>query len=374
MNESGIEAVALTPYDSLFFGDGRGVPITGDVDTLPYPPPLTLSGAILTMLVREKGPADVLRKMKFGEDEEERGEVLRLAFYGPILEYRGEHWVPAPRDLVIVWARRDSAKLMPMTPVSGEGSGYRGQLPPRIMGTDRVPLYDQDQFPTIVKLEALLSRYPRLPLIVRNPPRLTLEDRLGIALDRSRGVVERGMIYRTSHLRVQEEDGVRASFLMLSPPLDGRDTLPDFDSRVIRLGGEGRGAEARRLRAGWASRLFQDRELKPGAMVRVILLSPAIYLRNGVPVSRPDLDELEESVRFLEDRTFSGKPVMVSGWNSVLGRARTMYPAVPAGTVYTLQITGRMSSLELMLAFWRSSLYWDRGMGSPIVLEVSKNE
>ena len=364
--------VIIQPYDSLFFGGGIGVPLRGSSRSLIHPTPLTVSGSILSLLIEIEGEDRVLtqRAMEGSnlEELEERGMALNYAFYGPLIIHRNEFWVPAPRDLIINWARRKDMKLE-VIPQDAKSGGYGTDLEPPLLGPDDLYLYDHFDFP-LAPLEELTSSYAYAnSMLIKGAPRIYTERRLGITLDRSKGAVEMGFLYRTIHIRGQESKRGRMSYAMISIPVDGREEVSDL-SGVTRLGGEGRVAlittENRSIR--W---LGSDRQLKEGDEVKVILISPAIYLGNdGTTTSTPDVSELPGRPEFVSPRVISSRPLMISGWNFRLRRARRMYAAVPPGTVYRMRVREPVEMWDLMISFWKLSLYWDRGMGSPLFLKV----
>ncbi len=372
MDQVSSKVVVVQPYDSLFFGGGIGVPLRGDSRSLIHPIPLTVSGSILSLLMEKKGKDHVLtRKAMEGsnlEELEEKGMALRYALYGPLILYRGEFWVPAPRDLIINWAKRGDMELE-VIPQNAEPGGNENGLEPPLLGPSDLYLYDHFDFP-IAPLKELTSSYLYgNTMVVRNMPRIYTESRLGIALDRSKGAVKMGFLYRTTHIRGQESRHGRMSYAMISIPLDGREKISDL-SGVTRLGGEGRPAliTTENLSLRW---LGADRRLNEGDEIKVILVSPAIYLNsNGTTTNVPDVSELPGRPEFIPPKVISSRPLMISGWNLRLKRARRMYSAVPPGTVYRMKVRESVRMWDMMISFWKLSLYWDRGMGSPLLLKV----
>ncbi len=361
-----MKLLTLKPLDSLFFGGGKGVPLSGDSSSLYHPLPWTVSGALIT-LAYSKG-LNVISKSEWSEEEEERCDILNYAFYGPFVHYKGMLWVPAPRDFVIKEFRMSSPNkiefmLLEQAKLKDAGDGYHEELPPLVLSQDDYHLYDHVRNP-LVPLSSLKG-----PTSVVDPPVINGEGRIGIKLDRSRGVVEAGMLYRTTHIRVPED----FSYAMVPfRKVNGRPEISSSNplnlTGVVRLGGEGRPSLVKTVESEELESLMNSK-VSAGKVVRVILVAPAIYLKGEKTVSLPDLKGLPGNPSWVGPQVVTGKPIRVSGWSLASGRAKRMFSAVPSGTVYYLKVEKEVTVSDFLAEFWRLSLYWDRGFGSPL-LEV----
>lgn len=379
------KVVMLEPYDSLFFGGGVGVPLGGYSPSMLHPSPMTVSGAILSFLVDNLGRNSVLSQSALSnpgdmEQLEERGMAVRFAFHGPFIYYSNGFWVPAPRDLVIVWAKkgRMNLRVPEIDPSEGrpspESSTYKGDAPSPLIGPGDLLLYEHFELPLINVEELNSGYYDGERILIREMPAVHGEDRLGIGIDRNTGTVRRGLLYTTTHIRVEESQAERMKYAMLSVPVpgDGKAEVPsalpgNVELRgITRLGGEGRPALLTVREKLFNP--FPSWELEKDEMVRMLLISPAIYAGgNGTTTSTPDLTGLPGRPEFVGPRLITSRPLRISGWSPSLGRARKMFSAVPPGTVYYLRVRERVRAGDLLMAFWKLSLYWDRGMGSPLL-------
>ncbi|GEM_PF-5432583 len=395
------KVVLIEPFDSLFFGGGIGVPLGGSSRSMPHPTPWTVSGAVLSLLVRKHGLDSVLNSSGGGdvESEEEKGRYIKYAFYGPLIYFSEELWVPAPRDLEVVWAREDEMKLRALKAeawdksMSGRvregddgqsatphemlvGESYRNDLPPIVLSPDSIYLYDHFELP-LIRLRDIDDYGDSLGiLLLRGAPKIYPEERLGIKMDEERGSVEEGMLYRTVHIRVQEGERDlryrRMGYAMISIGMADKEVIPDVHG-IERLGGEGRPAGIFTDSGRHIQQFRGGEELQPGEVLKVVLVSPAIYMRDKWRTTTlPDISGLPGRPEWIGPRVVTSAPRRLSGWSIPLGRARKMYSAVPPGTVYFLRMSEGADKMEFLLEFWRLSLYWDRGFGSPVVVKLRR--
>lgn len=339
--------LTLKPLDSLFFGPNLGLELSSNAASLLFPLPWTVSGALIAHLVSKKGTLSEILESDASLEREERGELTKLMFYGPFLIHARCKWFPTPYDLKY-------------EPAGSSGALYSSQLPPIIEVVEKIPAWID---------EARLEKYVRGEEIEVDSgweePKLLEEVRLGIAVDDSTRTAMRGFLYTSRHLRMQDSAiGILAAW-KTGEPLDL--------SGIVRLGGEGKASiiEVEDWNPSW----FEDERIERGSVVKLVLISPAIYWdSSGKTSRRPPNERLEKLPGRPEVCKSRGRelvigpsPVMVSGWDLARRRARRMYAAVPAGTTIYLRLKEETGRWELTREFWKLSLYWERGFGSPLV-------
>ncbi|MEM2219627.1 MAG: type III-B CRISPR module-associated protein Cmr3 [Candidatus Korarchaeum sp.] len=349
--------IELEPLDTVFFGDARGMELNIGGRSLSIPLPWTVSGALLShYLLRTGKYGDVMRGCENvnGECEsEEKGEATVFAFYGPFLHFKDRYWFSPPADLV-----RDGGKVGLIRFRVG-GSGYAQQLPSVYLPLDAEP------YGMLVDHEFLNCYANGKITKPRSEDHFDHEERrVGIHIDDSKRVVKTGYTFSCVHRRPRF--GLRYAVLIWEKE------ERDFNfSGILRLGGEGRVAKvSERGLKEVDGRFFwlDNRELEAGNYVKVVLLSPAIYRSGDRDIRAPDhqmLQKLPGRPELL--MTVGGRATMVSGWNMRAKRARKMYAAVPPGTVYYFKLNEKVNRLDLTLSFWKLSLFWERGFGSPLV-------
>ncbi len=353
--------VEFRPLDSLFFGGNIGLDLGSSASSLEFPLPWTVSGAILSHLIRESGEPSRFLKVGSTLEMEEGGELTKLMFYGPFLIVKKgtspdtptERWYPAPYDLV----------YRPIKLFDKQIKGvYSAQLPPVIATMEEPPTWiDEGRLLAYARGEEV---QPPSPQSKRETP-IVAERRLGITLDDGTRTAARGLIYSSRHIRLD-----RASIGVLAAWKDGNGLSV---SGVVRLGGEGRPSEVNS--SIWVPEWLKEERIKGDSVVRIVLLSPAIYRGpNGTFARRPPDEALSKLPGRPEICRLRGRelvigppPEMISGWDYARRRAKRMYPAVPAGTVIYLRLREEADRWELTREFWHLSLYWERGLGSPMV-------
>jgi len=342
------ELISLKPLDSLFFGDNMGLDLNSPGGGLRFPLPWTVSGALLyahIMSVHNLGSSYGLTS-NWDEGVEERGDLTGFMFYGPFLIWRGKKWFPCPLDL--------SVSVEGLQP-SQNPKLYSSQLPPIMPREDKCKWIPHD----------LLERYSegnKVEPINEVEEPIFEEKRLGIHLDDVNRTVVEDFLYTSRHIRLKDASiGV-----LVASKGEARIEVPP----LIKLGGEGRPVRVTRER--WTPKWLSNDVLKAGSVVKVVLLSPAIYRKNGKDVRIPEL-KLPGKPELLESRSalvISGPPVLVSGWDLKRARARKLYAAVPPGTVFYLKLSEDVGRWELTYNFWRLSLFWERGFGSLLISPV----
>ncbi len=362
----------LIPYDSSFFGDSRGLGRGGQGSTLRFPTPWTLSGAALYLYAALTGDWSSAGASK-SEAEEERGEATDFTFYGPFLRCSGRLWFWPPQDVVVrdVGGRK---ALRVLQPVQRDARGYHRWLPPIVQTKEDEPV---SGMLSLEALRAYLKEKPEIGDPVRDVVSLSEERRLGLTISETTGTSEQGLLYTSVHLRppkVMVNGGVAdISFCALISRKSGEE-LRELDG-IVRLGGEGRPARVTTHTMAEPLPWLQDEELEAGDVVKLVLLSPAIYRDGRVGVSHPDLSGLPGRPEYVRVNGhilwIVGRPWKLSGWSLKARRARPMYSAAPPGSVYYVRLGEPASRLELTLAFWRRSLFWERGFGSPMVVRAS---
>lgn len=362
-----MKLIELEPLDTVFFGDPRGMELNLGGKSLRLPLPWSISGALLYFYILNGGS---LNDVRIGcEDDaeecisEEKGESTVFAFYGPFLSYGGRYWFNAPADLIL-----KDGKVTLLKPYDGKG-GYRDFLPRIYLPEGSEPLIDE-----FVDHEFLESYAEGRIIELKGKVTFDFEERrIGIHIDDSKRTVKAGYTFSCVHRR--PKFGLKYSMLVAEK------SRRDFKfSGIVRLGGEGRAAKI--TERNWKPNWLERSLLKGGTTVKVVLVSPAIYRRNGKDTRIPDISNLPGKPKLCtldipkgnkkngnggNELVIGRGPIFISGWDLPRNRARRMYAAVPPGTVYYLKLEDDVDRAELTLSFWKLSLFWERGFGSPLV-------
>ncbi len=331
--------LVMEPLDVLFFRDARAFGAGADhrARALLPPPPTTLHGALRTFLAWQRGwrPGMPLDPALGSADDP---GPLRVR--GPFLARRvgAEVWTrhPFPADAVAL-ASGEDLWVAPRQ-VGSEDWVYSDagrELAWARAGADETLA---DQAPAALEVGELL-RYlrgekVRLGESGRRGFGLGLarpEPRVGVALDRLSRTAREGFLYTAEFARLLPE-----AVLVGDAWLDGG-SLPE--KGLLPLGGEGRlvtfCAEADYdWEIGEASRAVSG-----ARHVRLYLLTPAPFPAGSWP---PGIEEGGEGIlagrRVRVVAACLGRPVRVSGFDLARGRPRPSRRAVPAGSVYRLEL------------------------------------
>jgi len=354
-----MKLVELEPLDTVFFGDARGMDLNIGGRSLRFPLPWTVSGALLSHYLLITGRAEDVNKgcRDLGDCEsEEKGENTVFAFYGPFLSYGGSYWFSSPADIAL---RADSSGrgVVQIEVRKVRSDGYAGYLPEIYLPFDAEPyagrLVDHEFLESYA--DGKLKQPKELDEEI-----LSEERRVGIHIDDSRRTVKAGYTFSSIHIR--PKPGLKYAVLVAEKE------RRDFSfSGIIRFGGEGRVARA--SEGSWIPSWLRRRGLKAGDIVKAVLISPAIYRKGSLNCRIPDVRNLPGRPELLGagKLVIGGRAVMVSGWDLRTVKARRMYAAVPPGTVYYMRLNQDADRAELTLSFWRLSLFWERGFGSPLI-------
>jgi CRISPR-associated protein Cmr3 len=168
------------------------------------------------------------------------------------------------------------------------------------------------------------------------------DPRLGIALDKERRTAADGQLYTAETVAL----GRGVGFLVAVTGADG--LLPD--AGLLRLGGDGRGAEVHSVSADWPqpddalwSRIEQE------GRFRLLLTTPGLFPEGWRLPGVAD-DGVWRGPDGLQARLVAAavpRAGVVSGWDLALRRPKAAARVVPAGSVYWFEaMTGEASGLR----------------------------
>ncbi|WP_431887559.1 type III-B CRISPR module-associated Cmr3 family protein [Nocardiopsis alba] len=324
--------VTLDPHDTVQVRDGRAFAAgAGGVAHSVRPWPSTVAGALAAALGGEP-------------------ESLR----GPFIAHRdGMEWspyFPAPLDLVTepdavdVWRLRhprvggggavhedggeDDARIRTDLQASGHPDLVPLSLPEGVEEADPlgglVPGGALESYlhGTLVEAGDVASQdeWDR----VAEP--VTAESRIGVALDPESRTVKSGLLYRTTHLRLEED----WAFAVHLTPRPGRHRSVEEVSDPVRFGGLSRLADIASAQVvGWPD----PPEDFPDGKVLLYVATPAVWHTGWVP-------PLPEGARLVSAVIGDSLPVATASPvrdHKNFQRTRTMAWAVPPGSIYLLQ-------------------------------------
>jgi CRISPR-associated protein Cmr3 len=358
----------IEPLDVLFFRDSK--PFTAGESfraKSAFPPtPYPFVGAI-----RSRVLADVLPQVGSNLDayrehitnrvnHQELNEIVtvlgdaegygKLEFRGPFLarqkpDKRYEFLFPAPLDLF---------EKQQLNPLDKLPSGVLFNPP---AGSTRSPtlLWSRESLGSELKDVFLGSQGLKRYLMSEMPHKedldkefLLRELRVGIALEPGRRTVKEGMFYMPEMLRLDDNpQHGRAGFILEVMNLEQLKNYTLQDG-LLQLGGEGRAARYEIIENSDPLAEMEKEELRNilkeqierTKRFKLYVASPAIF-QNGWLPDFIDQTNLEGDVAGVHVRLISaavGKSLPIGGWDLANNRPKTMYKAVPPGSVYFFEL------------------------------------
>lgn len=331
----------IEAQDTLTFGDGKSAGFGEPMQTLPMPLPSTIAGFVRTRLGTNAQ----------GKFEWTHAQARAQEVFGPWLasldmwsESIKEHYFPAPLDAVFFSQEGQSDKLRrlqlaPCSPQAGEQTNLSDEY--QLVGFKK-PQTSNPGKPARGPLMwswSELKRWLEAPdedaLI--NPSSLGIsalpkERRIHVSIDPEQLTAADGALFQTEQLRfIRKLETTKAPQWQRLSIIFG--TRGEADpSRLVgasTIGGERRIAHVRSSQ----SDALTPPQLKGASLVRVVLLTPALFEQGW----RPSAETLGPHAKLIAAKV--GRPVPVSGWSfEHRGPKPTRYMA-PAGSVYWIELT-----------------------------------
>lgn len=363
------ELLELKPVDTVTLRGNRLFADASHGDAVMPPWPSVLAGALRARILvdggvgfedfarREARNPEVARVVGPGPDQPGSFRVTCVGLAGPRFVEGGDGpeptsertgYFPLPADLV---ALRDGRglRIERLVPVRAEelGGSSSNALPMVPVHRSAEPVKPVAGVWISAKgLAAHLRGEPVEAGAAVESKYLWLRDaRLGIALDGATRTVLEGMLYTTETVALAP--GV--SFLVGVAGAEG--VLPR--DGLVRLGGDGRGAEVRacgalidRANAPWAQRPRGDR-------FRIVLATPAVFEGGWLPTGvRPEGGSFVLTLGGLRARLVAAavpRHEVVSGWDVSRNRPKPAVRVVPQGAVYWFErLEGPLDALETL--------------------------
>jgi len=338
--------IAITPLDTLFFRDGRPFSMGDDTwaDGIFPPLPSTIYGAMRSAYIANKGD---LRKFKNGEMKNFIGSVTEHGSFkikGIFIQRGSDIFYPLPRDLV---KDKDSKnkdnknKAHTMKMETAESLFFTNAVtknlifPKNIENAESVDggFLDEITLGEYLNAEAHVYLYNNMCDFVLNEPKT------GIKRSNDTRTTEEGHLYRVGMNRLAQMNRDKSiNEVSILVDYEGLDDFPD--NGILRPGGEAKSAIIKRVTNFKIPDLLQEskEKIKKNKKFKLYFATPAILENGWLP---KDIDILFWKKDGLKLKLLSaalGKPIMVGGWDMAKNKPKPMRKAVPAGSVYYLEI------------------------------------
>lgn len=340
----------LDPLDTWFFREAKPFDTIGAPElSSQFPPPAaTVSGALKTLIGRQKGIDWRQFRPRNNPDEAVHPDYARLAqlqLCGPFVSLNAEPLFPVPAFLLHQATKGYRRLVIGKTPVETDlGKVRLPELPADCRNQGFKPM--DNAWITREGLERLLAGDLPDPSTIKTAKELyTAESRLGIGRDNQTGCVKADdhLLYQTRHIRPCDKLGLIAGVAGVEA---------DLKPEAVRLGGEGR------MTLLTATGQPLDLPSAPTAPAQttgliLLLLTPAdldsCWRLPGCKPQCPDdrwngdnkiwqltLHGVELNVQ----SAILGKPRREGGWHLAERKSRRVESLVPAGSAWFCTVSG----------------------------------
>jgi CRISPR-associated protein Cmr3 len=343
--------IAITPLDTVIFKDGKPFDKSEDAwsNSMLLPTPSTIYGA-LRAIYYSQHPDEL--KSYYSDGAEDKTKNLKInAIY---LKYNNDILFPMPSDCVKLKNENIFKKLK-----YKKSNLTNSILPNLLFSEDEVEnvsdyFFDEISFEDYIDGREEFSAID-LTQIISN------ENKIGISRNSKTKTVDEGLLYRVNLLRYEDKNKNKLQIIV---DFEG---LEIDNEGLLRIGGEAKAAYYREIEDG-----LKHYDINEGNIFKLYLLTPAIFSKGWIP---KNIDEktLEGNINGVKVKLLScavGKPQYMGGWDIKENRAKPMFKAVPAGSVYYFEvIDGDVKDLHLKSI---SDYYRKEGYGIAVVVGEEK--
>ncbi len=375
-----IKQWCFSPLDTWFFKEAIPFDSVGatQLGTILLPPPArTVAGAIRTLIGENQGVdwKEFNANHKLAEEIGYSDHLGKLRLTGPYLLLDGERLYPVPLILLEgksennpdqknaepELSKKSSSVKKFTTKLKSKQPEKKKVVPEKVepekksfvylhpgkpvkcdLGTVRLPAKVhqlegakpiEDAWLTAGDFEQVLSgKKPKE--IIYNRDLFTLENRVGLALDRKTRIAKEHQLYQNQHIRIHHHKK-----LQIGMQVDGiEEKLHPTAKKLIHFGGEGRLAE---VSISEANHKITSPVVKSDKHIFLTLLTAANLGQSGLLNDSFKQDNEHGKIKGVELKMVSavlGKSIREGGWDLVNGIPRPVVSLVPAGSVWFCEV------------------------------------
>lgn len=340
--------IIITPFDTLFFRDGR--PFTMGDDTWAegvFPPSSsTLYGTMRTSYIAYKGD---LRRFKNRAMKSTIGtpeDYGSFSIKGVYIRCGNDIFFPLPRDLVRAknpQTVEDKKKVFKMKTEPAQGLFITNSVIPQLLFSDASETIEtvDDGFIDGESLVDYLNATNNNFSYKQKSEFVHIEPKLGIKRSAHTHTTEEGHLYRVGMNRlafIHPDRTIQDVSILVD--YTGLDDFPD--NGMLRPGGEAKSAVIKKVDDFRKPELTQETKNKiyKDKRFKLYFATPGVFKNGWLPEKMNEStliwEKGESKLKLLSAAL--GKPIMVGGWNMVNNRPKPMRQAIPAGSVYYFEM------------------------------------
>jgi len=309
----------INPFDTFFFRDGKPFTMGDDnwADGIFPPSPSVIYGALRTAWISEQ--ADGFTEKNIVESE-------KLKVKGIFIEFnKNSIALPVPRDLVHEKGNKSNKSILQLQ----HNKAFSKNAPSMIALSVQYKFVEEFLANGVVKYNSYES-YLKGNSTIQIEENYTVEEsKIGIGREIDSHTAKEGSLYRVDMKRFKNEE---TSIIVECEGLD-------FSSNsFLRIGGEGKAASLETIEAGHTDInppiKYQDNRFK------VCLATPSIFEKGWLPnwIDETSFEGQYKGLKLKLIATVLGKPANVGGFDVKLNEPKTMFKAIPAGSVYWFEL------------------------------------
>ena len=326
--------IRIEPLDTFFFRDGKPFTMGAETwtDTVFPPSPSVFYGALRTCWLSNQIGV-------FSKENIDLSEKLQIK--GLFIQINDNLYLPVPNDFVE--KKRNRKERLLTDKVESVISNKQVSLLTTQDKTTVVEDISDNALMSVDNFENYLKKFNLKNLQYRNSSYyITKDSKIGISRNSDARTTEEGMLYRVDFNRFKSDEKTLIAFVV---DFEGLDSFPE--EGIIKLGGEGKLASFKSITSEKVTPpSFQDAD-----EFKLYIATPTIFDNTDKGWLPEWIDEqslLSKGFKFkVKLHSVSiGKPVMIGGFDLLIGKPKPMYKAIPAGSVYHFKLLeGQMSDV-----------------------------
>ncbi len=309
----------INPFDTFFFRDGKPFTMGDDswADGIFPPSPSVIYGALRTAWISEKLDGFVDKNIE---------ESKNLSIKGIFVEFNNNSIaLPVPRDLVHEKGNKNNKSILQLQ----LNKAFCKNAPSMIAMPLQHKFVEEFASNSLIKYQPYERYLKGVASVQVEEDYLIEESKIGIGRQFDTRTSEEGSLYRVDMKRFKNEE---TSIIVECEGLDF------VSNSFFRIGGEGKVASYNAVADGHTD-IDAPMSLNNNRF-KICLSTPSIFDKGWLPdwINETSFEGEYKALKLKLIATVLGKPVNVGGFDVKLKKPKTMYKAIPAGSVYWFEL------------------------------------